>query len=395
MKSFQTLLFLVVIILIGGMAALYWGKSIEDATAPVVVEEPIVEPVEEEFESGSYLIFQSEEVTDSGTQDWANDDTETYTFYRLKVDDIGSSDLVEFTAIEHPPVVQGGLTAYIYGQDLLIHRYQDDEQDGILSLTGEVTQTRSAQWGSLRSANGLFQVTWDYVGDGADAISVSDVRRGEQLLSIDTNSIDPSTTWDIIPFAIDDQGAYVYVREVCGCEARLSGLWQVEMASGEVTRLDTLVDLDSWSLSSLDTDERRLLTLSTDSQPSKDGPYHDLLPPTTIRVLDLGSLEVRDLLMDDGRAWDRPWLDPQGKDRYIVRIWDEGNKQYLVNFDDTEITEEQYLTDGWVLDWVDDWLVMQDTVDLTLKLVNVETKEEVNLEIPGERVEYVGSIELE
>ncbi|MCR4314538.1 MAG: hypothetical protein NUV84_04835, partial [Candidatus Uhrbacteria bacterium] len=39
MKTFQTLLFLVVIILIGGIAALYWSTSIEDATTPVVVEE--------------------------------------------------------------------------------------------------------------------------------------------------------------------------------------------------------------------------------------------------------------------------------------------------------------------------------------------------------------------
>ena len=52
MKPFQTLLFLAVLILIGGMAALYWGKTVEDTTVPVqvlddasapadVVDEPI------------------------------------------------------------------------------------------------------------------------------------------------------------------------------------------------------------------------------------------------------------------------------------------------------------------------------------------------------------------
>jgi len=55
MKPFQILLLLTVLILIGGMAALYWGKTVEDATAPVevveesvvVVEEPVKRPNEE------------------------------------------------------------------------------------------------------------------------------------------------------------------------------------------------------------------------------------------------------------------------------------------------------------------------------------------------------------
>lgn len=44
MKPFQTLLFLAIIILIGGMAALYWGKSVEDVPSSVVVVEEPTEP---------------------------------------------------------------------------------------------------------------------------------------------------------------------------------------------------------------------------------------------------------------------------------------------------------------------------------------------------------------
>lgn len=393
MKAFQTLLFLVIVILIGGMAALYWGKSIENATAPVVIEESVPEPVEEGLSTGSYLVFQSEEVTDPGTQDWANDDTETYTFYRLKIDDIGSSEPVEFAAVEHPATVEGGLTTYIFGQYLQMHRYQKENQDGILSLEGEVVETSEEQWTRFRSANGAYEVRYEFGPDTEDAgtIEVVEVETGNVLAQFDL-ILDSGEVGNPEPFLIDDEGTFVYARQVCGCEATLSGFWVIDVGSGEVTRLDTLVDLDSWFLSSLDADGRRMVTLSTDRQPSKDGPYYELLPPTTIRILDLDTLEPRELLVDEARAWDRPWLDPEGKDRYIVR--DEEDKEYLVDFDDTEITEEQYLTDGWVLDWVGDWLVMQDMVDLTLKLVNVESKEEVNLEIPGEQAEYVGSIEL-
>lgn len=371
-------MFLAVIILIGGMAALYWGKSVQDATAPVeVVEEP-VEPAPEELAAGSQLVFQVDEER----------------FYRLAVDDVSAEPFL-FATIDHPPTISGGLVAYVYGQDLLLHRYQADDQDGVLSLDGEILETRAKQWGTIRSANGRYEVSWTPEGDVADVITVMDLADETSLLEIDAADIkSDSDRWYIEPFLVDDQGAFFYARETCGCEATLSGLWMIEVATGEVTRLDDLVDLDSWFLSNLDVQTRGLLAISTEREPSQDGPYEELLPPTTIRILDLESLEVGELLVDEVRAWDRPWLDPEGNDRYVVRIWDEGNKLYLVNFDDTEITEENFLTDGWVLDWVGDWLVVRNTQDSTLKLVNVESKEEVILEIPGERVDYVGSIKL-
>lgn len=418
MKSFQTLLFLSVIILIGGMAALYWGKSIQDATTPVEVVDETTEPVEEELSPGEYLIFQSVTTTDVGTQDWANDDTQVYTFYRLALGEAtyrsnpSSDDLVEFATIEHGPVFSGGLTSYIFGQDIIMHHYQStrtydqesgqpsdgEEQDGILSLEGEVIDVRPESWTQLRSDNGLYEIFWEspYDGEGPD-VTITNTQSGEVVgqASLATIQEEVNPRWELAPFLIDDAGEYFYAHEVCGCEATLSGIWQIEIAKGEAeaTRLDELVDLDSWFLSSLDPETRGLLAISTDREPALEGPYDDLLPPTTIRILDLESLDVGELLVDEERAWDRPWLDPNGNDRYLVRRWDEASRLYLVDFDDTEILEENLLTDGWVLDWVGDWLVVQDTQDSTLKLVNVESKEEIILEIPGE-VEYVGSIEL-
>lgn len=394
MKPFQTLLFLAVVILIGGMAALYWGKTVQEATMPIeVVEEPASEPVEEELPFGNYLVFQVDETN----------------FYRLPLSEAtdrsqpSSAELVKFADVDQPLSVSGGLTTYIYGEHLLLHRYLEDDQDGILSLEGEVVETRPTQWGTIRSANGLYEIVWDSRYDGVRyddmgfGMTVTDTQSGEVILETDETAFDfTSERWELEPFFIDNNGEYFYVRVSCASESCVSDFWQVEIATAEVTQLDEIIGINSsWSIASLDQETRRLLVINTERTPSTDGPGEELLPPTTIRLLDLDTLDSTELLMDEDRAWSSQRLDPQGKDRYVVRLWDEGNKLYLVNFDDTEITDEHYLTDGWVRDWVGDWLVVQNTQDLTLKLVNVESKEEVNLEIPGERVEYVGSITLD
>jgi len=391
MKAFQTILFLAIIILIGGMAALYWGKTIEDATVPVVADdEPVEETADEELSPGTYLVFQVDETN----------------FYRLPLREainrlnLTINDLVKFADIAQPLSVSGGLVAYMYGQDLLLHRYLDEDQDGVMSLSGEIVETRPIQWGTIRSANGRYQINFEMDrGSGRSAITnliVSDINSKSILLEKMLNPEELDGGWDLEPFVIDDLGKYVYIHEVCGCEATLSGIWQLEIATGELTRLDVLVDLDSWFLSSLDAENRRLLAISTDREPAEDGPYDELLPPTTIKVLNLDTLESTDLLVDEEQAWDEPWLDPERNDRYIVRAWDEGNKLYIVGFEDTVITDENYLTEGWVVDWVGDWIIVnvQGYDSILYKLINLETREEILIDLP-ERSSYIGSIERE
>ncbi|MBI4435561.1 hypothetical protein HY630_02725 [Candidatus Uhrbacteria bacterium] len=381
MKPFQTLLLLAVLILIGGMAAIYWGKTVEDATAPVEAVQTIevVEAVEEEIAPGAYLVFQANE----------------WDFYRLAVEDIADSQPRKFATLKNPLAVSGGLTPYVYGQHLLLHRYLQDEQDGIVSLKGEVLQTRPMQWGTIRSANGRYEVVWKSVYDEVETdIVVTDLVSGEVVVSIPESVFADAGAFALEPFLINDQGTSLYVHEVCACEATVAGVWRVNLETLQATRLDTLVNLDSWFLSSLDAQGGRFLSISTEREPAEDGPYDELLPPSTIRMLDLETLEATDLLVDEARAWDVPWLDPEGNDRYVVRLWDKGNRLYLVDFEDKAITEEDYLTDGWVLDWVGDWLVVMNTDDSSLKLVNTQTREEVEIELPDEYAGYIGSIEL-
>ncbi len=381
MKPFQTLLLLAVLILIGGSAALYWGKTVQEAMAPIeVVVEPVIEQVKEPLAPGAYLVFQSNE----------------WDFYRLAISDASFGQPSKFATLKNPLAVWGGLTTYVYGQHLLLHRYLDDEQDGIVSLDGEVLQTRPMRWGTIRSANGRYEVVWESVYDEVETdIVVTDLVSGEVAVSIPESVFDyDEGEFELEPFVVDDQGAYLYVHEVCACEATVAGVWRVDLATVEATRLDTLVDLDSWFLSSLDAQGGRLLSISTGREPSGDGPYDELLPPATIRILDLQTLESTDLLVDEERAWDQPRLDPEGNGRYVVRLWDEGNRWYLVDFEAEAITDEDYLTDGWVVDWVGDWLVVMNTDDSSLKLVNTQTREEVELELPDAYASYIGAIEL-
>jgi hypothetical protein len=251
-------------------------------------------------------------------------------------------------------------------------------------------------WGTIRSANGRYEVVWDSLYDDTRAnMLVRNVETGEILVEIDEALFELGSERRVAePFLVDDQGGYFYAREVCACEATLAGMWQVEIATGEVTRLDTLVDLDSWFLSSLHPTTRTLLAVHTKREAFQEGPGDALLPPTTIRILELNLLDEEELLVDDQRAWGNPWLDPEGKSRYVVTLLDEGYQKYLVDFADKVITQEHFLTNGHVLDWVGAWVVVHDNESSKFKLVNVETKEEVELEIPGEQVQYVGSVDL-
>lgn len=147
-------------------------------------------------------------------------------------------------------------------------------------------------------------MTWEseYDEEGPDTL-VRDLETGTATPLALNNLIGRSDTrFQLEPFEVDDEGQFLFVHQVCGCEVTPAGTWQVEVAIGDVTRLDTLVDLDSWFLSSLDSNGRGLLAVSTEREPSNEGPGDNLLPPTTVRILDLESLDVGELLVDEERT---------------------------------------------------------------------------------------------
>ncbi len=417
MKSFKTLLLLIVIVLIGGLGFLYWASFVDQTTEPIaeVSEEQEAQETQEpeNVGPGTYLIFQSVRTTDAGEQDWANDDTQTYTFYRLALGEAtyranpSSEDLVAFATVEHGPEFGGGLTTTIFGENLLMHRYQTSrvydavngrpeegtEQDGLMSLTGEIVKTRPEQWGSIRSKNGRYEVTWNSLYDEIEQnILVTDTLSGEIVAQVDPASIMESSRWTAEPFAMNNLGTYLYLHEVCGCEASLSGYWEVNLKTGEIRDLQKLFDLPSWSQTNLDPDTGRLLVIDEAREASSEGPFDELVPPSTVRLIDLDSSETTNLFTDEAQAYGRPLLDASGQDSYLLRPWKEGNEIWLFGLEDDEAQEAEKLTDGWVMDWVGDWLVVDD--NQILSLFNLETRGSMTLVVPdgAERFEYVGSV---
>ncbi len=195
---------------------------------------------------------------------------------------------------------------------------------------------------------------------------------------------------------MDNNGQYLYARGICGCEATIADLWEVDLRTNTVRALDPLVALQSWNQATIDPVSRRLLALNTTREPSTDGPGEVLLPPAIVRLLDLDSGDITDLLVDDENAFSRPFIDPTGKDRYILHEKSDEQNVFLVGFDDKEITKDHLLTTGFVLDWVGEWLVIQDTSDLSLELFNVETGKAVEMttSVDGS-FEYIGSVTLD
>lgn len=415
MKPFQTLLLLIVVVLIGGLGLMYWANSVDQVVEPVEVVDSIHEPEavqETQLDPGAYLIFQSVRTTDTGEQDWANDDSQTYTFYRLALGEAtyranpSTDDLVAFATIEHGPEFGGGLTTTIFGQDLLLHRYQTDsvydavngqagrgaEVDGVLSLTGEILETRRESWGTFRSDDGRFEVfqSFGYYGDQG-VVTVTDLQTGEIIHDL-TLAFTSEEVGTPEPYLIDNSGTYLYVHQVCGCEASPSGFWEVNLSTGEIRALHELFDLPSWSQTNLDPETRRLLVINEAREASQDGPFDELVPPVIVKVLDLDSGEVTTLFTDDTQAYDRPLLDSPRQDRYLLRPWKEGNEILLFGLEDDDVQEAEKLTDGWVMDWVVDWLVVDD--NQVLSLFNLETRGSMIIDVPegAERFEYVGSI---
>ena len=315
------------------------------------------------LEVGTYFVFQSTVRTDSGTDMAANDDVEESVFYRVKA---GDDAMVEFASFERGPEFTGGLTSYVYGQDILMHRFQTDreynpttrrptdgeEMDGIMSLDGELLEIVPQRWGTLRSSNGRYQVDWDsFYGDGGDMLTITDRSEGT-VVEIPREGFQyQSERWDIEPFLIDDHGEYLYVREICGCEAVLNGLWEVHVSTGEIVKLSDDFIFDDWMMTSIDANAREMLIIDTDWEYSTDGPGRRLLPPTQVTLIDLETQESQVLLESEDMVMSSPrYRADQGS--YLAR----SGEIYLFSIEDSEAPETAFES-GWIYDWVDSWVV--------------------------------------
>lgn len=409
MKSFKALILIALVVVIGGVGALYGANYLENGAVEqmqdVVVttdqeigEEEIIEPEVERdpLESGSYFLFHNQRVVDDLETEGVEVD---YDFYRLTT----RGELERIATINHNAWI-GGLYTTVNGEELHVRRYQESEQDAIMNLYGEIVEVRPEGTTRMSSPNGRYELemktTFVEGGDHQQEFVVIDTQQQGVIATFSRDDFGEDLTWEIVPYHIDSQGEYMYARLVCGCEGVFPDQWQVNINTGEITKFSDLLETHSNFLTSLNPSTRQVLAVAPVAEWVTDGPYQNLIPPTVIQLLDLDTMEVQNLLTDEQTAWTNPIIDPWGIGRYMVQAedptaWeDDSYKNYLVSTQDGEIDEEIFFAEGRVLDWQQNVVLLQRDDLFVLK--DIETKEEIELMIPdAEQIRYIGSITIE
>ncbi|MDG1950847.1 MAG: hypothetical protein P8J32_08610 [bacterium] len=407
MKSFKALVLIAFIVVIGGVAALYGANYLENGASDYATEEVVVsnnveeniEPVveQDQLEPGSYFIFENRSYLSEYDEE-ANGFDELYEYYRVSID--GEVELI--TSIEHEKEVSGGLYARTFGQELLVHRYQDENQEALINLNGEIVEVR--EWirgnNTLASANGRYEVHAPTVfqegGDHVQDIIVIDTHQQGEIAHFTRDDFGDDLTWELQPMQIDNNGEYLYIRSTCGgCEGVFTDHWEVNLKTRQIEKISELVEAQDYYLTSLNIDTRQMLAIAQTHEWSAYGPYQELLPPATFQLLDLDTQETQDLFTDEEHAWDQPRMDPTGEYRFVVRKLGNDGEIFLVSMDTDDFVRNAYLANGWLDEWLEN-VVLLDGYSETPRLVNVDTRVITEVELPNtDDLRYIGAITIE
>jgi hypothetical protein len=414
MTSFKVLVTLAFLIVLFGAAVMYKVTLTQNIVPVETIDEVVVdEPAFGALEPGTYLVYYTTRVSDPGAQEWANDDTQEISFYRLKV---GDDAPVRFSVVSHDPELGGGLTSYVFGENLLMHRFAMENSvlmDGVVSLKGDILETRPEKWGVIRSGNGKYEVEYtspyDNIGEievlGNVVATVKDTQTGAVLATVDLSGLTTERVFYPEPFLIDDNGEYFYASEMCACGAAPSGLWEIKIATGEIRQLDTLVKLDGWGQAKIDSVTRKMLFAKTDFQDVnlEIGPGRTPIAPTYVGVLDIETGKDHELFTDEDAAYGAPRFAPDGSGKYMLVDHGEELRVVVRSLDEETEPVEYNLGSGYFLEWVDGAIVYQSGINgggLEIKMYDLSTgkSQVLGRDLDDElkqRFDYIGSIKIE
>lgn len=337
---------------------------------------------ESELEPGAYVVYS--------TVEYHKNEPEIYRYYRQR---LGESEAVEFFVREHDTTeTSGGLTGYIFGQGLLLHRFeQTDEQkfDAIISLEGEILETPEENWNKIRSANGRYEVTWTDLDSADQTYVIGNIYDTFEDRLVRAWTIDEPTSMPWVtptPFLVSNRGDYFYARDQVGSEATLYRQWEVDMRTGEVTALHDIIDYENWMYTSIDPDRRRMLVVKTRFEPSNDGPGMSPIPPMKVYEVELDGPTVTEVYESFDEAFHNQWLADNDRDQFIARLFEEDGDYYLIDFHEEERTEAHLVSTDWVYDWHGDWLIVvggESTRDY--RMINLTDGEEIHIVTREER----------
>jgi len=352
---------------------------------------------DDDLDAGAYVVYS---IIQS-----SRDEPEVYSFFRQR---LGESEAVEFYTREHDNET-GGLTSYILGQDLLMHRFEqagEQKFDAIVSLEGEVLETPEENWNRIRSANGRYEVTWTDLVSADQTYVIGNIYDTFEDRLVRAWTIDEPSSMPWVaptPFLVSNRGDFFYARDTVGSEASVKRQWEVNMRSGEVTALHDIIDYDNWNMTAIDADRRRMLVLQSRTEPSKDGPGMSPIPPMKIYEVNLDGPTITEVYETFDEAFSDPWLADNGAEQFIARLWGENGGYYLLNFDEEARTEEHLISTDHIYDWHGDWIINVNPEQQSYKMINIKDGEEIQITNPTDSskgqgqsyVNYLGVVTIE
>ncbi len=424
MNTFKVLTTVAFLIVILGAAVMYRASIVQrvgtveqvtDGFAQGSVSDANEPAYDVSLTPGTYIIYQTTRVSDPDAKDWINDDTQEVSFFRWKV---GEEAPVRFFIVGHGPEFDGSLTTNGFGQDLLAHRFSmqgGKQMDGVISLMGMVLETRTQKWGVIRSKNGRYEVafTSPYDNPGVEnpgvnldyKAVVTDLKTGKQSdpLDLSLTSVSFKGSW-AEPYLIDNEGKYLYAREMFGGEGDVSGLWEVNVQTGKARQLGMLIKADNWGQVTLDAESRRAIIVKTGfvDVDCEMGGCREGAPPSSVELFDLETGAQRVLFTDEDAAYGAARVDPTNPDHYLLASGRDGLSLTIRSLTDSSF-KKVFVFDGAknLQDFLGNAIVY--STDTQTLMYNLETDATTVLgkqtwnpaDGPRQLFDYIGSITIE
>lgn len=318
-------------------------------------------------ESGrAFLVYRSYKVLDRGAEDWPNDDTVSYEFFRFPLD--GSSAVAESIAKE----TRNGSTqlagvpwmSRVSDEVLLFARRAGGRDDVVwIDVSGnEIRKMPSSPdvvWSGLPSPDGRH---YAYRDGATGSIIVADVDGGRSEYPLPA-----SEGVRFRPFAWDASGDNLYIEAESAIEGEDSGfdggIWRLNMRSRSAAEVTAVRELGLKQMD-LDPVSGRLagVTYVCDSLESCG------MAPSSLYMVDTSSGESIEIMSSESYVYGQPKFSPDGK-RIAFTITNGESDVWIADSDVSG--HELRVISGSLLDWTPDGNTLVVDRDNGLQLVSV------------------------
>lgn len=326
-------------------------------------------------EPGLFFIHQETTISDEGTEEWANDDVNQVKIIRTNIEEGKIVSQQEIASLFNENKT-GSIISEIVGKNILVHRYKEFT-DAFLSLNGTEeavqTTTDSGWWNVLLSEDGTRKIEWQYLFEekrtGKTVMKIFD----ENNRLIEEQTFDPETfgleIGHMEPFLLTEDKTTVYLRQVFEGGGYVAGLWAFDVETGETRSYPFIKEKHIWKFS-IDPKTHMLIGITFIPQE-----FMGELPqgPSAVYLLDLKTEKSQTIFSDDHFAIANALLSPDGKMFAYSYFAEEQNPAvWIVPVGARAEGSTIYVkVSGNLLDWKQDWLVLNRNQELIL--YNIKT----------------------